>query len=161
MWSPIRKGTNNKRKSEGRERKEQWHNRNCTIISKKINPLQCWGRGAIYTPTSLHHSQNAPPLFPEVQRLQLGVFGNFLRLECSICTLLSQDCASHTVLLVTFGLHLRALLRLARRREASLCFWTFGKLSEGLRPGLSEKASSPSSSLLQNSRTMFRRANFG
>jgi len=140
---------------------EQRHNCKLHYNFKNVQPVTVLRGRAIYTPTSLHHSQNAPPLFPEVQRLQLGVFGNFLRLECSICTLLSQDCASHTVLLVTFGLHLRALLRLARRREASLCFWTFGKLSEGLRPGLSEKASSPSSSLLQNSRTMFRRANFG
>ena len=53
--------------------KTQWnylHNRNCTIIPRMFNPIQWLGRGLFIPTTLLQHSKNAPPVFPEVKRLQ-------------------------------------------------------------------------------------------
>ena len=39
-----------------------------------MHPLQYCGRGLFISHTLLHHSQNAPPSFTEVQRLHWGYF---------------------------------------------------------------------------------------
>jgi len=57
---------------EGAEQRKRWHNCNCAMIPEKFNRLQCRGRGLFIPLTLLHLSQNTPPLFPEVQRLQQG-----------------------------------------------------------------------------------------
>ena len=53
--------------------KTQWdnlHNRNCTVILRVFNPVQCLGWGLFIPPTLLQHSKNASSVFPEVRRLQ-------------------------------------------------------------------------------------------
>jgi len=69
---------------EGAEQRKRWHNCNCAMIPEKFNRLQCRGRGLFISLTLLHLSQNTPPLFPEVQRLQQGYLVISLG---SICTL--------------------------------------------------------------------------
>ena len=70
VWLPNRE-RKAKVKTKG-HRRNQMHDRNCTINLLMSNPVQCLGRGLFIPPTLLQYSKNASSIFPEVKWLQQG-----------------------------------------------------------------------------------------
>ena len=92
---------NNNERSKVQNREEQWHNRNCTIISEKFNPLQCCGRGLFIPSTLLHHSSNVPSDISKGLEITTCVFLSISHVEVFDCTL-HLDYAAHAVFTLTF-----------------------------------------------------------
>ena len=68
------------------------HNRNCTIANTKCsNPYNVGWEGVFIPPTLLQHSENTPPVIPEVERLHQG----YLVISLGRTVRLGYSCPDH------------------------------------------------------------------